>query len=179
MLGHASTETEHRPGVDQSGRKFNSSRMDEGELMTRIVQLLTQKNHYLEKFYALNEEELANFQIGNFDSIDAFYQTREKILETIRYIDIQIVEVQQEFPVEGSSSTNFQVEPQVRKEVKEHLAIKDEYVNRILAQDLEILECIEQAKSEIIRELMDLKKNRRALSGYKSKSFTHRLNEEA
>lgn len=146
--------------------------------MTRIIQLLTQKNHYLEQFYSLNEEELMNFQVGNFDRIDYFYQTREKILETIRYIDGQMVKAQEEFPLEAGGNT-FQVEPEIRREVREHLAIKDEYVNRILAQDLEILACIERAKSEIIRELREIRKNKQAISGYKSKSFTHRLNEEA
>lgn len=146
--------------------------------MTRIIQLLTQKNHYLEKFYSLNEEELFNFQCGNFDNIENFYQTREKILETVRYIDGQLDEVQSEFPI-AAESTIVNVEHSLRREMREHLAIKDEYVNRILGQDLEILSCIEKAKSEIIRELRDIRKNKKAFSGYKSRNQTHRLNEEA
>lgn len=146
--------------------------------MTRIIQLLTQKNHYLEKFYSLNEDELINFQIGNFDNIEYFYRTREKILETVRYIDDQISEAQNELPVSAGGEA-MDVEPSTRQEVREHLAIKDEYVNRILAQDLEILSCIEKAKSEIIRELRDIRKNKKAFSGYKSGNQAHRLNEEA
>ncbi len=146
--------------------------------MTRIVQLLTQKNHYLEKFYSVNEDELLNFQVGNFDNIEAFYQTRERILETVRYIDDQIAALQKEMPdlVEGET---VHVEASVRQEAREHLAIRDEYVNRIVAQDLEILSCIERAKSEIIRELRDIRKNKKAFSGYKSGAQSHRLNEEA
>ena len=62
--------------------------------MTRVLTLLNQKNHSLEKFYALNEKELANFLSGNFDNIETFYETREKILDVIKYIDDEIEKTQ-------------------------------------------------------------------------------------
>ena len=58
--------------------------------MLRIIDLINHKNHFLEKFYSLNETELLNFIKGNFDNLEKFYETREKILENIRYIDNQI-----------------------------------------------------------------------------------------
>jgi hypothetical protein len=139
--------------------------------MNRIIDLLNHKNHFLEKFYSLNETELLNFARTDFSNLESFYQTREKLLETIRYIDAEVDQEQQKPEV--------QVTDLQKREVVTCLAIKEEYVSRILAQDLEILACIESAKSNIIRELQEIKKNRKAVGSYKSRQFVNRLDEEA
>jgi hypothetical protein len=141
--------------------------------MQRIIDLLNEKNHYLEKFYALNETEIVNFSGGNFDNLDNFYRTREKILEILKYIDS---EIDKEHIAVGDVST---ADPEDKRQAREAMAIKDEYVNRIIHQDLEVLACIETAKNSIIRELQEVKKNRKGISGYKSKTFDKRLDEEA
>lgn len=141
--------------------------------MERIIELLNEKNHYLEKFYALNETELANFSQGQFDNLDHFYRTREKILEILNYVDSEIDKEH------GSMSDSSKVEAEARTQVREALAIKDEYVGRIIEQDLEVLACIEAAKNSIIRELQDVRKGRKAIGGYKSKTFDQQLDEEA
>lgn len=138
--------------------------------MLRIVTLLDKKNHFLEKFYTINETELLNFAQSNFDNLESFYQSREKILSLIRYLDEQIDQLQ--------GDPSLEVSDQARRKTAEALAIKEEYVNRILAQDLEILACIEQAKSNIIRELQEIRRTRRVVGSYKSKTFTKRLDEE-
>ncbi len=138
--------------------------------MVRIINLINHKNHFLEKFYSLNENEILNFARSDFSGLEAFYQTREKILETIRYIDEQIDELQKQ---------EVNVTDAQKREVATALAIKEEYVSRILAQDLEILSCIESAKSSIIRELQEIRKARKAVGSYKSRSFNSRLDEEA
>lgn len=138
--------------------------------MLRIVQLLQQKNHYLEKFYSLNETEILNFSQGNFDNLESFYNTREKILENLRYIDSQMDLQNQDLD---------KIPAEEGRLVKQELAVKDEYVARIIDQDLEVLACIEAAKSNIIRELQDVRRARKAVGGYKSPSFNKRLDEEA
>lgn len=138
--------------------------------MLRIIQLLSQKNHYLENFYSVNENEILNFAKNDFSQLEAFYQTREKILETIRYIDSEIEKI--------SAENQAQATAEQKREITQALAIKDEYVSRILAQDLEVLSCIEAAKSGIIRELQDIKKTKKAVGSYKSKTFNNRLDEE-
>lgn len=142
--------------------------------MTRIITLLNEKNHYLEKFYALNEAELTNFLQGEFANIETFYHTRDKILEVIKYIDAQIDETRKVEAVAVEQASSEQ-----RKQVREALTIKDEYVSRILEQDLQVLSCIETAKNEIIKDLQDLKKGRKAVSGYRAPTFNKRLDEEA
>ena len=138
--------------------------------MLRIINLLNHKNHYLEKFYSLNEAELLNFAKSDFSHLESFYQQREKILETIKYIDSQVDDEQTEI---------FEVSTANKREIASALAVKEEYVSRILAQDLEILSCIESAKSSIIRELQEVRKARKAVGSYKSKNFYNRLDEEA
>ena len=137
--------------------------------MPRIISLLNQKNHYLEKFYSVNETEILNFAKGEFSNLENFYQTREKILETIAYIDSQI----------EAESASPDITSAERREISTALAIKEEYVSRILAQDLEILSCIESAKSSIIRELQDIRKTAKAVGSYRSRTFNNRLDEEA
>jgi len=135
----------------------------------RIISLLNQKNHYLEKFYSVNETEILNFAKGEFSNLENFYQTREKILETIAYIDSQI----------EAESASPDITSAERREISTALAVKEEYVSRILAQDLEILSCIESAKSSIIRELQEIRKTAKAVGSYRSRTFNNRLDEEA
>lgn len=142
--------------------------------MTRIITLLNEKNHYLEKFYALNERELGNFVRGEFDTLEAFYGTREKILEIVKYLDAQIDSIHNRDPEAGSRAS-----AEERRSLRQAMTIKDEYVSRIIEQDLQVLACIESAKNTIIRELQDLKKGRKAVGGYRAPTFNKRLNEEA
>jgi predicted metal-dependent hydrolase len=142
-----------------------------GGAMLRITDLLNKKNHFLEKFYSINEAELVNFSKGNFDNLEGFYRNRENILSLIRYLDEQIELLK-------NDPTIVMNDPG-RKEVSQAFAVKEEYVNRILAQDLEILSCIEHAKSNIIRELQEIRRTKRVVGSYKSKTFTNRLDEEA
>ena len=66
----------------------------------------------------------------------------------------------------------------MKKQVRESLKIKDQYVTRIIEQDVQVLTCIESAKNQIIRELQNLQKSKKAVGGYKVKTFDQRLNEE-
>ncbi len=141
--------------------------------MTRIITLLNEKNHYLEKFYSLNEVELANFAQGQFDNLQHFYQTRERILDVLKYVDAQIEKAHSEM------DQNTTLTETDRTQVREALSIKDEYVTRIIEQDIQVLTCIETAKNSIIKELQEVRRNRKGISGYKVNTFTNRLDEEA
>lgn len=142
--------------------------------MTRIIALLNEKNHYLEKFYSLNEKELALFLRGDFDGVETFYSNREKILEIIKYVDAQIDASHTREPEAAARATVDE-----KREIRAALMIKDEYVARIVEQDLQVLACIESAKNSIIRELQDLKKGKKAVGGYRAPTFSKRLDEEA
>lgn len=140
----------------------------------RLISLVYEKNHYLEKFYSLNESELSNFLQGNFENLETFYQTRERILEMIRYVDVQIDKTHNDVVRSGHDLSDS-----IKKELKKAMKIKDEYVERIIGQDLDVLACIDRAKTDIIREMQTLKKGKKAMTGYRMPDFQNRLDEEA
>lgn len=141
--------------------------------MDTIINLLKDKNYHLQKFYQLNEAELINFTEENFDNLEVFYQSRETILDLIRCIDRLI---------EAASQAHGEVEQvsdQHKKEVLAAMSTKNDLVTRILAQDLQILSVIEQAKSDIIKELRQVQSAKKAVGAYKSGDARNKLDEKA
>lgn len=141
--------------------------------MEAIIHLLTEKNQNLEKFFRLNEAELENLSMGEFSHVELFYANREGILAIINKIDEMI---------ERSSSVaspEVQIDPVAKKEIMRALHYKNDLVNRILEQDLKILSVIEVAKSNIIKELSQVRATRKALGSYKSGKPDAQLDEEA
>jgi hypothetical protein len=139
--------------------------------MTKIIQLMDQKNHFLEQFCTLGEKTLADFSTRDFSSLEYFYKTREEILKLIAYVDAQVDKEQKEYSGE--------IDPQSREQLKECFKTKDRYVSRILRLDLEILAMLDSEKTMILRDLQGVQKTRKALGGYRSRSLVQRLNEEA
>ena len=137
--------------------------------MLAVINLMNSKIHYLEKFLTLNEEHLERFSSGDLDALDDFYDRREKILENIQYIDARIEQEQRLLP---RMLNEFD-----KKELRELLAIKDQYVEKILDQDLQILGQLDEIKSEIIAELKGLTRNKGKISKFKSPMFSKRLDE--
>jgi hypothetical protein len=100
--------------------------------------MLKEKNFFLEKFYFINESELTNFRNGNFANLENFYSERESILNLIGKIDV-ILEEADLLKVESSQLT-----PMEKKSILGFLDRKNDLVNEILTQDLEILSVIEE-----------------------------------
>lgn len=126
--------------------------------MDRVIALLGEKNTNLEKFYYINEQELINFADGNFESVEPFYQARDKILDLISCLD--------SFLDEENQRMSNEITPEQRADVSDLLRAKDELVKAILAQDLQLLTYIEKEKSNIIRELRGTGTARRAVGAY-------------
>lgn len=142
--------------------------------MERIITLLREKNHYLEKFYEVNEQELLRFDAGNFEHVEVFHGTRDKILDLIRVIDDLLSEEN-----ERHSRTTVACTLEQKFEIEMILKRKDEWVTKILAQDLSVISWIEREKSNIIRELQSVRKGRKAMQGYHSGGASRTLDEKA
>lgn len=140
--------------------------------METIINLLKDKNFHLQKFHQMNEIELMNFSEGNFDNLEIFYQSRETILDLVRCIDKLI-----EAAADGQDQA--EVTDQHRQEMIRAMSQKDDLVQRILAQDLQVLSLIEQAKSQIIRELRSVSTAKKAIGGYKTGEVINKLDEKA
>lgn len=141
--------------------------------MEAIIKLLKDKNYHLQKFYQLNEAELINFVEGNFDNLETFYRSREVILDLIRCID-RLVEAAAIEDKDGADIADT-----LKKEVLQMIDHKNELVTKILAQDLQILSVIEQAKSNIIKELRQVQAAKKAVGSYKSGETSNKLDEKA
>ena len=141
--------------------------------MDTIINLLKDKNYHLQKFYQLNESELINFTENCFDNLEVFYQSRETILDLIRCIDRLIEAASQ------AQGTDVNVSDQHKKEVLAAMNAKNDLVTRILAQDLQILSVIEQAKSDIIKELRQVQSANKVVGAYKSGDTRNKLDEKA
>lgn len=137
--------------------------------MKRLLDLMDQKNHFLEKFYTVNETHLDQFLKNRFEQINEFYDTRENILEILKYIDNEIQTV--------SSKTTEESILDIQK-LKVCLSVKDTFVQKILEQDIDILSCIEAAKNSIINELKEVRNGKKVISAYKVPVFNEALGEE-
>ncbi|MFK8138284.1 MAG: flagellar protein FliT [Bdellovibrionales bacterium] len=128
--------------------------------MERLVEFMNERNNYLDRYFKLNAREIELFAENNFDSIDAFYETRSAILEVIHALDERIdIEIKQ---------TEVAAIQALENQVAEILTYKDEVIEKILDQDLEILSLIETEKNSVMQELMSSKKNKKAVGAYKS-----------
>ena len=131
--------------------------------MIRLIQFLNEKNHFLEKFYSLNERQIARLEGGMFDDIEIFYNKREDLLKILKYVDAEIHSSHMSHKDMMGSFADGE-----KSQIREALRTKEMYVKKILEQDLVILSLIDEAKSQIIKELQDIKKSKKALAGYKS-----------
>lgn len=137
----------------------------------KLVDLLDEKNQYLEKFFELNETELHCFADGNFDNVENFYQSREKILDIIRCLDVLVDD-------EVSALAEAAITATVRAEIQDLMDHKDRLAKQIIAQDLQVLAAIEDEKSNIIRELKNTKQTRKVVSAYHSGQTVRHLDDE-
>lgn len=137
----------------------------------KLVELLDEKNQYLEKFFELNEAELHNFADGLFDNVEVFYQSREKILDIVRCIDGLVDD-------EVAALKDHVVTTHLRAEIQDLMDQKDRLAKQILAQDLRVLSAIEDEKSNIIRELKSTRQSRKVVGAYHSGKTAHQLDEE-
>jgi hypothetical protein len=131
--------------------------------MNRVIQLMGEKNHFLEKFMSLNEKQIARLEQGHFDQIEHFYNQREDLIKIIKYIDSETNKAQMQQQTLGKKIT----EPE-RAMIRENLKTKDIYTSKILDQDMQVLALIDRAKTQIIKELQDVRHGQRAMSGYKA-----------
>lgn len=127
------------------------------------IQLLQEKNHFLEKFYTLNENQLHRLAAGRFETLEDFYNQREDILKIIKYIDSEIAKSQDAAELMGLPVTS--VDQMTAKDI---MRTKDLFVNKIIEQDVQILCVIDKLKNEVIKELKTVRTAKKAMSGYKS-----------
>ena len=129
--------------------------------MTKTIGYLEEKNMYLEKFVGLNREWLDRLTCGNFTDVESFRENRENILNIIKHLDVLV-------DTHSRKMGSDEIDDSIKKRLNALLDRKDSLVKVILSQDLEIMELIETAKSQIIMELQKVRTVKKTLSSYKS-----------
>lgn len=149
----------------------------QGEKMQKIIDLLTEKNNCLQKFFYINEQELLNFMDGSFENVEVFYNTRDHLLEIVRVIDKHIDKhLAEENQTPGSEAL---IPGAIRQRVEAAMREKDALVKAILAQDIQILSLIEKEKNQIIKDLQAVKKSRRIAGAYSQPDLEKHFDEKA
>lgn len=126
-----------------------------------LIQFLNEKNYFLEKFCQLNETQFKLLQQGHIEGLDYFYNQRESIISIVRNIDAKITKCL-------TAPDSQKLTGPERESVKKAMAIKDEYVNLILGQDLDIIAHIDALKVNIFNELKAVSSTKKMVNGYKS-----------
>lgn len=129
--------------------------------MSNIIELLKEKNFYLERFLEESRGERSRFKARRFDNLDSLYKKREQILLNIQSIDKRIDKICED---EGSEILN----PPKKNEISEMLSKIKSNVQHIMHEDLEIISYIENEKTKIIKEISQTKEGRKVLKGYKT-----------
>lgn len=132
-----------------------------GDSVMVLIQFLNEKNYFLEKFCQLNETQYKLLQQGHIEGLDYFYNQRESIVGIIRNIDAKITKCLM-------AQDSQKLTGPERESVKKAMAIKDEYVQLIMAQDLDIISHIDTLKTTIFNELKSVSSSKKLLTGYKS-----------
>ncbi len=132
--------------------------------MDRIVQLVSERNHYLENFITLNKKELEKFRQNDFEDVEKFYETRDRILKLLGDIE-DLISVELESPgVAKILSDND------KKVIRSQIRRKEELTQTIIEQDIELIAMLDKEKKKIYSEVQSIKKGRKVIGAYKSKT---------
>ena len=129
--------------------------------MSKVLELLKEKNFYLERFLEESRKERTRFKARKFENLDTLYNKREQILLNIQSIDRRITEICDD---EGSEVLN----PPKKNEISGLLSKIKNNVRYIMEEDLQIISFIENEKTKIIKEISNTKEGRKVLNGYKA-----------
>ena len=128
--------------------------------MDLIIALLEEKNHHLQMFLEVSVNERRSFKARNFDNLEELYSMRESLLEGIRSLDKRIHLHSADVQADALSTEQRQM-------IKTLMEQKQTLVNSILSQDLVILSCVENEKSNMIKKLTTVRDGRRLLKAYR------------
>ena len=129
--------------------------------MVSIIELLKEKNFYLERFLEESRKERASFKARRFDNLEPLYKKREQILQNIQSIDARINKMCADKSEEILNMPNKGEMQTLLKTIKDN-------VRYIMEEDIEIISCIENEKTKIIKEISQTKEGRRVLNGSKA-----------
>lgn len=115
--------------------------------MEEVLHYLELKNQYYEKFQSLTSKFLEQTNRNQWDDLSLFVDNRDRILNIIRSYDFKISSLFQKLNPSKETIKKYQ------EKVNELFEIRNNFVQKIVALDLEIISKMEDLKTETIRDL--------------------------
>jgi hypothetical protein len=128
--------------------------------MEDVLHYLEVKNQYYEKFYTVTWKFLEQAHRENWEGLTLFVDNRERILNIIRSFDFKISRRMQELGENEGEIAKYQ------PKVKSLFEVRNQWVQKIVALDLELITKMEDLKSESIRELKRAMETNQQLSSF-------------
>lgn len=111
-------------------------------------------NRMLEHMYSLNEAQYTRVASGDISDLDEFYQSRERILEIIKYLSFELEQI------EGESID--------KKQLSQLISARKMYLEKIIEIDLKIFGKLDEVKTNLLKEIGENRSTQRVLKAYKS-----------
>ncbi len=115
--------------------------------MEEVIHYLELKNQYYEKFYNVTAKFLAQATQERWDDVEFFVDNRERILNIIRSFDFKISNLLEDLELDDAQTKLY------RPQVKGLLDSRASIARKIVAQDLELIQKIDEMKTDTIKEL--------------------------
>ena len=115
--------------------------------MEQVIHYLELKNLYYEKFFNVTSKFLVHAVQEQWEDIEFFVDNRERILNIIRSFDLKIAKLLDEVEMRDSDLMKY------RPQVKSLLDARTLIAGKIINQDLELIQKIDEMKTDTIREL--------------------------
>jgi len=115
--------------------------------MEEVLHYLQLKNYYYEKFYSVTTRFHENTLKNEWNDIEFFLDNRERILNIIRSFDFKVANAFENINLKDDDVTRYRVP------VKSLLDARNEWVQKIVALDIELISKIDDIKSETIKDL--------------------------
>lgn len=132
--------------------------------MEEVLQYLEMKNHYYEKFYSVTQKFLDQIAKNDWNNLDFFVDSRERILNIIRSFDAKISHAVER--IKDRMETTDSDKALMSKMMGARRVIAD----KILELDLQLISAIDEYKSETIRELKKTVETQQQIDAFEKNS---------
>ena len=136
--------------------------------MEDVIQYLTMKNKYYEKFYSLSRHFLEQTHKNKWDNLSFFVENRERLLNLIRSLDIKIARAFKECTLNEIEIDSY------RNTLKKLFDKKKILGDQIIGVDLQLISKIDAFKTETIKDLKSNLKTSSHLDSFERTSQTKR-----
>ncbi len=136
--------------------------------MEEVLHYLEMKNHFYEKFYTITKKLLDQVARNDWNDLEFFVDSRERILNIIRSFDAKISCV-----VENEGG-KLQPQKEDRALMNQMMKARKYLADKILELDLQVIAAIDEYKNETIRELKKTVETQQQMNAFEKNAVPQR-----